>query len=83
MVTTSPVLLLSIFIYPFVNESKTATLETPEFIWVVKVSLDVNFISPLIFADTLLGSLTFINNFEFFSELLSLNFSKSFPNDSR
>ena len=65
MVTTSPVLLLSIFIYPFVNESKTATLETPEFICVVKVSLDVNFISPLIFADTFFVLLMSINNFEF------------------
>ena len=30
----------------------TATFETPEFICVVKLSLDVNFISPLIFAET-------------------------------
>jgi len=79
IVTTSPVLFLSTFINPLVNESVTATLDTPELICVVKVSLDVNFISPLIFADTLLGSLTFMNNFEFFSELLSLNFSKFCP----
>ena len=79
IVTISPVLFLSIFIYPLLNESVTATLDTPELICVVKLSLDANFISPLIFADTLLGSLTFINNFEFFSELLLLNFSKFCP----
>ena len=51
--------------YPFVKESITATLETPEFICVVKVSLEVNLISPLIFADTFFVSLMSINNFEF------------------
>ena len=76
-------MLLSIFIYPLVNESITATLETPEFICVVKLSLDVNFISPLIFAETFFVSLMSINNFEFNLESFSLNFSKSFPNDSR
>ena len=66
IVTVSPVLLLSKFIYPFLSGSAIADQLKPESILAEKLSLDVNCISPLIFAEDFFELLTSINNLGFF-----------------
>ena len=59
----SPVLLLSTFKYPLTNELDKEELTTPLSICVEKVSLDTNFNSPFIWAETFLVLLMSIKIF--------------------
>ena len=63
IVIFSPDILLSISKYPLTKELEEEELTTPLLIWVEKVSLDTNFSSPLIWAETFFVSLISINIF--------------------